>query len=101
MQLRSSVAVALAEACNCVSDLTPSFGTFTCYRCSHKKKTKTVRSRDLMVPGVALLAAHCRHLVTHGVLCLMFILFAVFINSKIWLIKSSSGEGAEDLSRGH
>ena len=37
-QLRSGVAVAMALACNCSSDLTPNLGNSICHRCSPKRK---------------------------------------------------------------
>ena len=37
MQLRSGVAVTMAVASSCSSDLTPSLGTSICHRCSPKK----------------------------------------------------------------
>ena len=37
MWLRSGVAVAVAEASSCSSDLTPGPGTSICCKCNHKK----------------------------------------------------------------
>ena len=38
--LRSSVAVAVAQAGSCSSDSTPGLETSICHRCSHKKQRK-------------------------------------------------------------
>ena len=44
MRLRSCIAVAVAVAGSCSSDLTPSLGTSICRRCSPKKKKKKVQT---------------------------------------------------------
>ena len=45
MWLTCSVAVVVALACSCSSDLTSSLGTFICRKCSHKKKKKSLLFR--------------------------------------------------------
>ena len=40
MQLRSPIAVAVAYASRCSTNLMPSLGTPICYRCGHKKQKK-------------------------------------------------------------
>ena len=40
MQLRSCVAMAMALACSCCSNSTPSLGTSLCHRCGQKEKKK-------------------------------------------------------------
>ena len=51
MQLRSSVAVAVAvaEASGCSSDLTPSLGTSMCCRYGNKKKKNTVEYTHILL----------------------------------------------------
>ena len=41
MQLRSHIAVAVAQAGSCSSNSTPSLGTSLCHRCSPKRHTHT------------------------------------------------------------
>ena len=48
MQLRSSIVVAVEEAGSCVSNLTPSLGTFICHGCSPRKiKIKKLKTCNL------------------------------------------------------
>ena len=43
IQLVSGIAMAVAKACSCSSDLTPSTGISICCRCGHKKKKRENR----------------------------------------------------------
>ena len=53
MRLRSYVAVAVAQASSCSSDLTPSLGTYICCGCGPKKKKKKINlKKESMFPIV-------------------------------------------------
>ena len=49
MRLGSGVAMALAVAGSCISDLTPSRGTPICCRCMPKNKKKKKRSQNIKI----------------------------------------------------
>ena len=46
MQIRSHMAVAVAMAGSCSSDLTPSLGTSVCHRCCPKKQKRKENFKD-------------------------------------------------------
>ena len=46
VQLRSYIAVAVAQAGSCSSDSTPSLETYICHRCSQKQKTKQNKTKN-------------------------------------------------------
>ena len=52
-QLGSRVAVAVAKAASCSSDLTPSLGTSMCHRCGPKKEKKRKERGKIGVPTVS------------------------------------------------
>ena len=53
MQLGSGVAVAVAEASRCTSNLTPSLGTSICHGCSPKKQKKKKKKKKKDLPRMS------------------------------------------------